>query len=226
MNGMKRLAWLASISAGFFISGSVSAQQLSCNSPAQYSVTFAPNWNNASHVGAVPGNAHFSPMVVATHNRGYELFNIGRGSTPGVKQMAETGKTAILKRELDRAFRSGTVGSYRTGKRTEAVDHDSITINARPGQSLISMTSMIAPSPDWFVGVSNYDLCQNGVWRNVASFNMVPFDAGTDSGRSLTAPDEATRPQEAIHFLNSAFQPSNQASSGIFGSLIVQRIGG
>lgn len=43
---------------------------------------------------------------------------------------------------------------------------------------LVSLASMLAPSPDSFIGVSG--------------------DAGTDTGRTCEAPDQGTRPREPI----------------------------
>jgi hypothetical protein len=47
----------------------------------------------------------------------------------------------------------------------------------------MSLVTMIGPSPDWFVGVSGFDLClSNCTWMEDASFDLFPYDAGTDSG--------------------------------------------
>lgn len=49
----------------------------------------------------------------------------------------------------------------------------------------MSLVTMIGPSPDWFVGVSGYDLCtSNCTWMEEADFDLFPYDAGTDNGIS------------------------------------------
>lgn len=64
---------------------------------------------------------------------------------------------------------------------------------------LVSLVSKLYPSPDWFVGVSDLELCQtNGHWIDNRTINLYPFDAGTDSGATYTASDQPTIPQEAI----------------------------
>lgn len=48
---------------------------------------------------------------------------------------------------------------------------------------LVSLASMLGPSPDWIVGISSINLCLiNCSWINEISFDLEPFDAGTDSG--------------------------------------------
>lgn len=64
---------------------------------------------------------------------------------------------------------------------------------------LLSLVSKIYPSPDWFVGVSDLELClENGQWIEEKIVNLYPYDAGTDSGATYTSPDQPTLPREAI----------------------------
>ena len=44
---------------------------------------------------------------------------------------------------------------------------------------------MVAPSPDWFVGVSGLPLFENGQWVEERRIDLVPWDAGTDSGTTF-----------------------------------------
>lgn len=51
----------------------------------------------------------------------------------------------------------------------------------------MSLVASIIPSPDWFVGVSKYELCtEDGLWLESAIFNLYPWDAGTDAGIAYT----------------------------------------
>jgi hypothetical protein len=64
---------------------------------------------------------------------------------------------------------------------------------------LVSLVSKLYPSPDWFVGVSDLELClPNGQWVEQKEINLYPYDAGTDSGPTYVSPDQSTNPQEAI----------------------------
>ena len=68
---------------------------------------------------------------------------------------------------------------------------------------LVSVVTMIAPSPDWFVGVDSEDLCdaQTGRFKNNASFSLGPWDSGTDSGEQFIAVNQATNPPVPIFLI-------------------------
>ena len=73
------------------------------------------------------------------------------------------------------------------------------------------MVTMIAPSPDWFTGVS-VDLMENGEWVAEKTVTVFAWDAGTDVGTTYKAPDADSR--EKIT-LNGAphFKKDNQTVS-------------
>jgi len=64
--------------------------------------------------------------------------------------------------------------------------------------SLLSTISMIAPSPDWFSGVYNFDVVVGEMWYESFTLSTFPWDAGSDSGDTYTSADQATTPQENI----------------------------
>lgn len=48
---------------------------------------------------------------------------------------------------------------------------------------LVSLVSMISPSPDWFVGISSLELCETScTWVESKVVDLYPWDAGTDKG--------------------------------------------
>lgn len=47
----------------------------------------------------------------------------------------------------------------------------------------LSVVSMFGPSPDWVVGVSGLNLCeQDCTWKDSLDIDLYPWDAGTDNG--------------------------------------------
>ncbi len=77
----------------------------------------------------------------------------------------------------------------------------------------ISFAVHLIPSPDWFVGVSNLDLCEGGTWRKQPlNLYLQPWDAGTDGGFSFTSPDYVSNPQEPITQI-TAHYPDHPANS-------------
>lgn len=47
----------------------------------------------------------------------------------------------------------------------------------------VSLVAKIVPSPDWIVGISNFELCEmNGSWVETYTYNLYPYDVGVDDG--------------------------------------------
>ncbi len=62
-----------------------------------------------------------------------------------------------------------------------------------PEFPLVTLVSMIAPSPDWFIGVDKLDLSRRGGgWAEGDRRRGFRLDAGTDSGPNYTSGDQAT----------------------------------
>jgi hypothetical protein len=57
---------------------------------------------------------------------------------------------------------------------------------------------MIAPSPDWFVAVSNVALVENGKFIEELTVESEAFDSGTDSGVDFNSDNINTDPAEGI----------------------------
>jgi hypothetical protein len=57
---------------------------------------------------------------------------------------------------------------------------------------------MIAPSPDWFVGVSALNMLRDNEWADEIVVELHPYDAGTDSGTTYDARDADTVPPAPI----------------------------
>lgn len=65
---------------------------------------------------------------------------------------------------------------------------------------LMSILSMLSPSPDWIVGVSALELClENCSWITEKTMDLHLWDAGTDSGVTYLSPKSPTIPQDRIH---------------------------
>ena len=62
---------------------------------------------------------------------------------------------------------------------------------------------MIAPSPDWFVGITGMSLYGDEGWIEERVVDLYPYDAGTDSGTSYTSPNEPTEVREGIYLIEA-----------------------
>jgi len=65
-----------------------------------------------------------------------------------------------------------------------------------------SAISMVAPSPDWFVGIHDLELCKFGSWVPFFTTDLLAHDGGTDSGVTYAAPNLATTPPTKIFFID------------------------
>ncbi|VDO18136.1 unnamed protein product [Brugia timori] len=59
---------------------------------------------------------------------------------------------------------------------------------------------MFGPSPDWCVGISSVNLClPDCTWIPERTFELLPFDAGTDNGPTYMSPNNPAEPRIPIH---------------------------
>jgi len=84
---------------------------------------------------------------------------------------------------------------------------------------------MVAPSPDWFVGVHGLSLLDGDEFVNSMVVDLRVYDSGTDSGTLYTSDDEDTVPASPISLLNSAPADSPfQNGNPPIGQFIIQRL--
>ena len=166
---------------------------------ATYQMTFTSTWSREVF-SLVPGNDHFSPAVGVTHTETTVFWEPGGIATDGIRQMAETGGTSSLLSEIDDAVSNGGADVLATA-RGIGTEGDSTTINFTANRShpFFTLVSMIAPSPDWFVGVHGEGLLDSeGRWIETATYDLLAYDAGTDSGSDFTSSNDTTNPREPI----------------------------
>ena len=168
-------------------------------SRATYSIRIEGSWNTGVTPGGVPSNSpHFTTFVGGIHNDRVTFLESGGTASAGVESMAETGSTSALAAEVnaakpnaDRALTLGAPGI--TGGRT----HSNIAFTS--DHPRITLTSMIAPTPDWFVGVSGRSLLDSsGNWLASLTVNLYPWDAGTENGSEFSLSNANTSPKGAI----------------------------
>jgi hypothetical protein len=69
----------------------------------------------------------------------------------------------------------------------------------------VTVVTMLAPSPDWFVGVSGLDLRRGDAdWADEVFFDLQVQDAGTDDGAGYTAADVPRAVWEPIGLVDYA----------------------
>lgn len=174
------------------------------NSTATYSVTFTSNWSQAAHPhssGNLPGNAHWSKLVGATHNDQIHFLEMGALATPGIEAVAESGSNTVFFSEVNTAIGVGSANSLIDGPGlgTAGGVMNIAEITTTNDFPLLSLVTMIAPSPDWIAAIDSVALLDvNGDWITSFSIPVVPYDAGTDNGIDYTSANSDTVPKENI----------------------------
>eukprot|EP01023_Acetabularia_acetabulum_P023238 TRINITY_DN22770_c0_g1_i1.p1 TRINITY_DN22770_c0_g1~~TRINITY_DN22770_c0_g1_i1.p1 ORF type:complete len:234 (-),score=51.49 TRINITY_DN22770_c0_g1_i1:265-966(-) len=172
-----------------------------CSGKAVYEISMDFVWSAETHPTDYPSSAHWSPMAGTTHTSAYQMWDTAMLASPGVQSVAETGGTTTLSGEVTGCgdacgdfFRfpcdqfSGTCVS-------------SGMVEVSSDKTLISAVSMIAPSPDWFVGIHDLDLCQAGEWMPFYTKALRAYDSGTDSGVTYLSANSVTSPPEGIFLM-------------------------
>jgi hypothetical protein len=191
---------------------------------AEYEVTFNASWSEATHPGAYPTNAHFSPLIGGTHNDAARFWDPGSIATLGVERMAEQGRTTPLDTEIRSAILDGTAFSLITGSGIRSPGSTSTFFQITESHPLVTLVTMIAPSPDWFVGVSGLNLREDDEWMPYVTVDLYAYDAGTDSGTDFTSADADIKPQIPISLLGNPF--SDLPALGTFTFSLVPEVPG
>ena len=209
-DGLRRLAWtlLAAAGAGLWLAAPVAAQNGGVPE-ATYEVTFQGTWTTAATPGGVVGNAHFTTLIGAVHNNGVTFWRSGDRATPGVELVAETGETTRFTSEVDASAHARAVVRQRIGQ--GGTSSATFTVEVTTDHPLVTLLSMIGPSPDWFVGVSGLSLQDDsGHWVDRHVLDLYPYDAGTEEGAEFSLNNPATSPQVAITSIRGMGKFSNQ----------------
>lgn len=169
----------------------------------RYRLELFITWSEDTHPFDWPGDkAHLSGLIGVAHNPGYSMFADGELATAGLKQLAETGKTSLMERELKTASLTGRSSKFfYVDGIDEAPGYLEVEFDATLDHSMVSFATMIAPSPDWFTGASAVSLRAKGEWRDSLDFLIWAWDAGTDSGPTYDWPDLASNPQQSVRLL-------------------------
>jgi hypothetical protein len=181
-----------------FVASAASAGEI-----RQYEVTFVSEWYFTTHPGAFPGGAHFTNLIGGTHNSSVRFWELGGVATDGLEAMAERGQVSPLDTEVEAAIAAGTAWSVVEAPGTPvtpATTGGTFLVNS--DFPLITLTSMVAPSPDWFVGVDSLPLFENGQWKPLVTVDLFPYDAGSDSGPFFDSLDADIQPRIPISELN------------------------
>ncbi len=201
-----------------------SAQQ---SADAMYRVTFNASWSQATHPTNFPADPHFSGLVGAVHSEQAILWEPGQIATDGIELMAETGGKSILLEEVASVVSEGRALSEISGSGVGTSPGTAVVeFTVTRDNPLVTLVSMVAPSPDWFVGVHGLNMLDDsGQFRQSLTVDLAVYDSGTDSGLQYASGDQDTQPREPIALVNSDSADSDLTDGQPFaGQFVFERL--
>ncbi|GAA4898018.1 hypothetical protein GCM10023311_23500 [Flaviramulus aquimarinus] len=188
-------------------------------STANYNIEFESFWNATDH-GTLPSNPHWSPLVGANHKSSITYFEMGGIATQGIENIAETGNiTEFRNNEVNPSITNGNAEQFINGgglgSATGKINIDGLEVNE--DFPLLTLVSMIAPSPDWIIGINGINLrnASNTDWKSLIEIDLYIYDAGTDSGTNYSDTDADITPHIPINSLKG-IAPFNNTRIGTF----------
>jgi Spondin_N len=163
---------------------------------AVYSCSMTNLWTSERHPALYPtGPAHWTRPLLTSHNSNFEMWSPGTLASEAAEDLAEFGSTIALRGLIEN---STDTGMFVQGS---DFDTDDVTTTSQtfddltfmPGFSLLSTMTMVAPSPDWFTGIYNFDAINQATGTYYDSFiiDTYPWDAGTETGSTYTISNPA-----------------------------------
>lgn len=114
--------------------------------------------------------------------------------------MAEDGITSTLVNELKtRICKDEGLQTYVESGNSGGTGNISFDIEVTTEFPSVTLATMLAPSPDWYIACVNVMLLEEeGEFVTEKTLNPHVYDAGSDSGESYTSSNIDTNPKEPI----------------------------
>lgn len=171
------------------------------NAEALYRIRITMNWEGPNL--GVPTGAHVTGLAGIIHAKDTFLWTPSQLATPGLEDLAETGNTLRIALESDAILAAGKALS------TFLIPPPPVTGTAEArflfstDHPCISFASMIAPSPDWFMGIHSLSLHTGNSWITDTTVNLFVYDAGTEEGNMFAYNNPETSPRHNIELLTA-----------------------
>jgi hypothetical protein len=192
---------------------------------ATYEVTFNLNWNETNFPTDYPENAHFSRLVGWSHSETASYLNVGTESTEGIRLMAEGGYTSPMDEEINVLIDQGEGLDLFVGNNlSSGVGEIKLEVKVTKDFPSITLATMMAPSPDWFIASINQSMLnENDDFTEIMVIQAEVYDAGTDDGLTFTSLNKATTPKGLITKFVDAPLGNGTVLNGSFGTITFKK---
>ncbi|WP_345256557.1 spondin domain-containing protein [Flaviaesturariibacter amylovorans] len=169
-----------------------------------YAVTFTGKW--ASPRFGVPAGVHFTELVGAVHAPDTLLWEAGAPASRAVQLVAEDGVSTELLQQVDALLASGSARQAINRPAPPPDGPDSFQLRLSRKHSAVSVITMLAPTPDWFTGISAFPLYRGHRWVRDTTLFLFAYDAGTKEGNAFSYDFPPTVPRGTVqqHTVSSA----------------------
>jgi hypothetical protein len=159
---LKKMNTLLSVSALIFASSQVQAQDLSIT------------------VTNLTQGLHFTPIITAAHVSDDHIFMVGTAATPELQAMAEGGDISSLVTMLSNA--DANTNENPVGGLLAPGTSTTYMLTNDSANTHLSMTAMILPSNDGFVGLDGWKIPTDA---GTYTIMLNAYDAGTEANNEL-----------------------------------------
>ncbi len=164
---------------------------------ASYTATITTDFSEENFPQDYPSGASFGTIVAITHEPGISIYQLGQMANEGFEAYVENDDVATLE-----AFLSNQVGEENEGSFTiqsigsvSAVGSETFNLSFTPTRTRVTIIANLNPSPDWFVGVSSFDITDGNSLIESETIGLLSIDAGISSGDTYEASGE---PENAV----------------------------
>ena len=129
----------------------------------------------------------------------------GQNASAGIESTAETGSQFIFSDEVGAARADGKAEfTLAASGNASAAGTVELTFDINETFPLVTLISMVAPSPDWFVGVHDLSLFDvaSGEFKQTVVVELKVYDAGSEDGQGFSLSNADTQPKQPIELLS------------------------
>jgi len=123
---------------------------------------------------------HFTPFLVAAHDSSNHLFMEGSAASSSLQAMAEGGDISGLSTDIQAT--GGNVVENPAGGLLAPGTNTSFMLMSNDGNSQLSLTAMMLPTNDGFVGADSIDVPSA---KGTYTYYLNGYDAGTEANDEL-----------------------------------------
>jgi Spondin_N len=168
-------------------------------SEARYRMEFTGQWKMPAL--AVPAGVHFTTVIGLVHEPVFYSWKEGRTASTGIENVAEAGNPNPLLQEIDTAITSGRAIALFVLPAPAATGTGAVSFYANSRYPSVSFITMLAPTPDWFTGLSQFRLFEHNRWVSDTTVNLYAWDAGTEEGDRFDYFNADTQPRQPVQLL-------------------------